>query len=504
MADITKPQHINLTSCAGSCIASVGGTLKPGKRHIYSKRVFYLDEDSWTALASDQYDARDQLYRSSFAFQSYSYDVQAPFGDTFAIYDFSSACTTSADCSARTTARYMAELPRDSAWSPEALAGAGLRQLGRRRPKPPHGASRGAAPMGWISASIHDRLPIHRLRAWVALGFSFAAHAAAAGFADVLDTPAQISPLASRSLLQAVTRSGDRVVAVGQRGHIVVSVDGGATWKQAPVPVSSDLTAVYFVDDKNGWAVGHDGVILHTNDGGDTWSLQLTGIKANELLVAAMERAVAAEPPSEHAKKLLAEAKRYQDQGPDKPFLDVWFSDAQNGYAVGAYNLIFRTADGGKTWEPWFDRTENAKFFNLYAIRPVGGALFIAGEGGLVLKLDAAAQRFRAVATPYEGSFFGVADAGAPRSCSACAATSTAADGGGTWTKVDAGRRLPWSPRREAQAEPLAGRCRRTRVGEYRRRRTFARLALKQAMPVTGLVDLGGGKLVLVGRAAQQ
>src|SRR4249919_2699045 len=68
----------------------VEATLKADKRHIYTKRTFYLDEDSWTALASDQYDARGQLYRSSFAYPSYSYDAQAPFGDTFAIYDFSS------------------------------------------------------------------------------------------------------------------------------------------------------------------------------------------------------------------------------------------------------------------------------------------------------------------------------------------------------------------------------------------------------------------------------
>ena len=167
------------------------------------------------------------------------------------------------------------------------------------------------------------------------------------------------------------------------------STDGGASWKQASVPVSSDLTAVFFVDDKQGWAVGHDGVILHTADGGEKWALQLSGRTANDLLVAAMERKVAAEPASEDAKKLLAEAQRYKEQGADKPFLDVWFADAQNGYAVGAYNLIFRTRDGGKTWEPWFDRTDNPKFFNLYAIRPAAGELFIAGEGGLVLKLDA-------------------------------------------------------------------------------------------------------------------
>ena len=91
-ADITKPNHLNPDFVRWELhrVWVVEATLKPDKRHIYSKRVFYLDEDSWTALASDQYDARGQLYRSSFAFPSYSYDVQAPFGDTFAIYDFSS------------------------------------------------------------------------------------------------------------------------------------------------------------------------------------------------------------------------------------------------------------------------------------------------------------------------------------------------------------------------------------------------------------------------------
>ena len=106
----------------------VEATLKPGKRHIYSKRVFFLDEDSWMALASDQYDAHGKLYRSSFAFQSYSYDVQAPFGDTFAIYDFNSgAYNITGLFGPHNGLKYMTELPRDSSWSPEALAGAGLR-----------------------------------------------------------------------------------------------------------------------------------------------------------------------------------------------------------------------------------------------------------------------------------------------------------------------------------------------------------------------------------------
>ena len=178
-----------------------------------------------------------------------------------------------------------------------------------------------------------------------ALAAASAAPATGASFIDPLDAPAMQSPLAARSMLQGVTKAGSRLVAVGQRGHVVYSADNGASWKQASVPVSSDLTAVFFVDDKQGWAVGHDGVVLHTVDAGEKWSLQLSGRAVNDLLLASMERKVAADPASEETKKLLAEAQRYKEQGADKPFLDVWFADAQNGYVVGAYNLIFRTRD---------------------------------------------------------------------------------------------------------------------------------------------------------------
>jgi len=106
----------------------VEAALKADKRHIYSKRTFYLDEDSWLAVAADQYDARGQLFRSSFAFQSQSYDVQAPFGDTFAIYDFNSgAYNVTALFGTYGGLKYMTELPRDSAWSADALAASGVR-----------------------------------------------------------------------------------------------------------------------------------------------------------------------------------------------------------------------------------------------------------------------------------------------------------------------------------------------------------------------------------------
>jgi hypothetical protein len=129
-SDITTPHHLNpdLVRWELHRVWVVEATLKEGKRHIYSKRTFYLDEDTWLAVASDQYDSRGQLYRSSFAFPSFSYDVPAPFGDTFAIYDFATgAYNISGLFGPNKGLRYMTQLPKDSAWSPEALAGSGLR-----------------------------------------------------------------------------------------------------------------------------------------------------------------------------------------------------------------------------------------------------------------------------------------------------------------------------------------------------------------------------------------
>lgn len=261
-----------------------------------------------------------------------------------------------------------------------------------------------------------------------------------AGYVDVMSQPAQMSPLASKSLLQGVSRVGDRLVAVGQRGHIVVSNDSGTTWKQSSVPVSSDLTAVYFINESKGWAVGHDGVILHTADGGASWVLQFDGRRANEVLLADIKAKSGAQPESAELKAQLAEALRYQEQGPDKPFLDVWFADENIGFVVGAFNLIFRTADGGKTWAPWFDRTDNPKFLNLYAIRPAGSSVYIAGEAGLVLRLDGDGQRFRAVSPDYKGSFFGViGDASMVLVYGLRGNAFRSDDGGKSWVKVNAG-----------------------------------------------------------------
>jgi hypothetical protein len=66
-SDILKPLHINqdLTRYELHRVWVVEANLKAGTSHIYPKRVFYIDEDSWQILAVDQYDARGQLWRIS-------------------------------------------------------------------------------------------------------------------------------------------------------------------------------------------------------------------------------------------------------------------------------------------------------------------------------------------------------------------------------------------------------------------------------------------------------
>ncbi len=121
------------------------------------------------------------------------------------------------------------------------------------------------------------------------------------------------SPKAAKGLMIDVVHAGARLVAVGDRGHILYSDDQGNTWAQAKVPTRQLLTAVFFVDDKQGWAVGHDAQILASIDGGVTWTQQ------------------------------------YQDLKREAPLLDVWFNDAHHGLAVGAYGALIETTDGGKT-----------------------------------------------------------------------------------------------------------------------------------------------------------
>lgn len=187
------------------------------------------------------------------------------------------------------------------------------------------------------------------------------------------------SPKAVKKLLLDVTRVGQRLVAVGDRGHILYSDDNGANWVQAKVPTRLMLTAVFFVDDQHGWAVGHDAQILASNDGGATWVKQF-------------------EDPE-------------REDG--SPFLDVWFKDVNTGFVVGAYGALFTTSDGGKSWEDVSDRLDSEDGYHLNAIVEVKDAgLFLVGELGVMFRSADWGQTWETLQGPYDGSLFGALGTG--------------------------------------------------------------------------------------------
>ena len=180
------------------------------------------------------------------------------------------------------------------------------------------------------------------------------------------------APLSVRSLLLDGAAVGSRVVAVGERGHVLVSTDDGASWTQARVPTRVLLTAVHMHDARTGWTVGHDATILRTRDGGESW-------------------AVVHRAPEE-----------------ELPLLDVWFRDGKTGFAVGAYGYFLATGDGGETWTR---RAVGEDDFHLNALIPVAGSgsrrLYIAAEAGVVYRSDDAGATWRRLPSPYAGSWFG-------------------------------------------------------------------------------------------------
>jgi photosystem II stability/assembly factor-like uncharacterized protein len=229
---------------------------------------------------------------------------------------------------------------------------------------------------------------------------------AVAGFVDPLDAPAQMSDLAPSTPLLAITNAGNRLVVAGPRGHILFSDDLGNNWTQAQVPSSVALTDLWFATPELGWAVGHSGLVLQSRDGGATWERLEDGRQtANEVLGYYQQRAAAGD---ESAARLVEELAINWKNGPEQPWLDVWFENEQHGFIVGPFSLILETQDGGSSWTPWMHRIDNAAVLHLNGVEQIDGALYLPSERGLVFRKGASEDQFLPLQTPYTGSFFGV------------------------------------------------------------------------------------------------
>jgi photosystem II stability/assembly factor-like uncharacterized protein len=209
-----------------------------------------------------------------------------------------------------------------------------------------------------------------------------------------------IAPLATSSLLLDAQRVEEALIVVGERGHLLISEDGGGSWRQIQVPTRATLTSVYFVDRLHGWVVGHDQVILRTQDGGKHWEFV------------------------------------YENSEAESPLLAVYFRNVQHGFAVGAYGRFLETFDGGGSWKGRFISEDD---FHLNQILALGDKLFIAAEAGLAYRSDDNGESWVALTPDYSGSFFGLLPLGGDKLLlfGLRGNLFRSEDAGDSWTRID-------------------------------------------------------------------
>ncbi|MEE4293980.1 MAG: YCF48-related protein [Xanthomonadales bacterium] len=176
-------------------------------------------------------------------------------------------------------------------------------------------------------------------------------------------------PLATESMVLDMTRAGDTVVAVGERGHVLLKHDGGQ-WTQAEVvPTRVTLTSVTYTDGRL-WAGGHDAVIITSGDRGETWT------------------------------------RLHFDPDRQQAVMDLYFTDEDNGTAIGSYGLYLQTRDGGQTWEDIEIDPEGGYHLNKM-LRFDDGRRLIAGEAGYSYRSYDDGATWERLALPYQGSMWG-------------------------------------------------------------------------------------------------
>lgn len=208
----------------------------------------------------------------------------------------------------------------------------------------------------------------------------------------------------NRIYLMDVEKAGDRLVAVGERGFVLISDDAGKSWKAVGTPVVRALTGVAFNGDKLGVAVGHGGSLVRTEDGGDSWT----------------------EVP--------------MDDAYGESLLGVTALGDGKFAAYGAFGMYFDSLDGGKSWTK---RTILSEEFenHISQVVPVGGSLWMVTEYGTIARCDGECTEFVEVPSPYTGSFFGmvVAQDGALVLFGMRGTVFRTTDAGVTWQKIETG-----------------------------------------------------------------
>ncbi len=141
--------------------------------------------------------------------------------------------------------------------------------------------------------------------------------------------------------------------ACGRWGTILHTADGGKTWSAQKSGTEYTLTGIHFIDPKNGWAAGDQGTILHTKDGGATWVAQKSPVPYFLMAVQFVNQRkgwIATERTTILATDDGGATWRVQFKDQDFILRGISFCDENNGWAVGEYGFIYHTDNGGKTW----------------------------------------------------------------------------------------------------------------------------------------------------------
>lgn len=241
---------------------------------------------------------------------------------------------------------------------------------------------------------------------------------------DVIFADAPQTPRVEQGVLIGLQSYLEQSIAVGAFGTILTR-QGNEDWQQQSVPTSVLLTAAHYVDANTIWVSGHDGVLLLSEDAGQSWTRMLDGYELLEkelvwleereaYLSAAMENAEDEEEAFEYEFLLdelsfqVQATEVQQDVGPTKPLFDVHFIDQSHGFAVGAYGLVLETRDGGSQWAVVSERLENPTAYHLNKIvANEDGDIFIIAEAGQLFRSDDEGQTFELLDSPYHGSLFG-------------------------------------------------------------------------------------------------
>jgi photosystem II stability/assembly factor-like uncharacterized protein len=223
--------------------------------------------------------------------------------------------------------------------------------------------------------------------------------------------------------------------AVGYNGTILATSDGGATWQARPSGTENVLTGVHFADATHGWAVGDNGTILASSDGGATWQARPSGT-ANFLYGVHFADATHGWAVGDKG-TILATGDggatwQARPSGTANFLYGVHFADATHGWAVGRRGTILATSDGGATWQARPSGTTNFLYGVHFADATHGWAV---GDNGTILATSDGGATWQARPSGTENALYGVhfADATHGWAVGYNGTILASSDGGATW-----------------------------------------------------------------------